>query len=172
MKQKFLLISLLLIWFTQNYLTLVYLQIEKEDCKRFVLNNLNTKHFHKKAQYIVFQQSDIIDWEIEGKEFKFNGNLYDVISMSNFDNKILVKCYKDKKETKILKHIKLLQNNHKREKGNKPIAKKIINFDYFVELFPSTIQSIPSIEELYFRDITLHSQTSISNIFKPPPQVF
>lgn len=158
-----------MIWFAQNYLSVIYLQLEREECRQFVSNKINTKHINKKAQYVVFQQGDMIDWEVEGKEFKLNGNLYDVISLSNFENKILVKCYKDKKETKILKHIKLLQNNHKREKGNKPIAKKIINFEYCVDFNSNSILRFAVLHNWTFQEVNLQLQNSFSNIFKPPP---
>ena len=45
-----------------------------------------------------------LNWEGDG-EFSFNGEMYDVIEKTTTNNKIVIRCISDKKETALLKQI-------------------------------------------------------------------
>jgi hypothetical protein len=53
-----------------------------------------------------------VEWEEEGKEFSWNGEMYDVVKIKNEDGKAYAFCISDKKEDKIIDAIeKIVKSN-------------------------------------------------------------
>ena len=52
-----------------------------------------------------------IQWEEEGKEFKLNGEMYDVVRTSNENGKTYLYCFGDKNEDKVLKKFENVVKN-------------------------------------------------------------
>jgi hypothetical protein len=55
---------------------------------------------------------DAIHWEEEGKEFSFNGEMYDVVKIKNEYGKTYAFCISDKKEDKVIDALhKIIKSN-------------------------------------------------------------
>lgn len=54
------------------------------------------------VHHILFQSEDQIFWVKKNKEFRWKGDLYDVENMETSDKGVLIECFKDVKEMKLI----------------------------------------------------------------------
>jgi hypothetical protein len=96
-------------------------------------------------QILVFDKSDIqnrnVDFRwIESREFKYNGDLYDIVKKEENENQIILYCISDKKETKLEKdferEIDNSTTNKKLNSGDKNIF-NFFNYEVISEIDPN-----------------------------------
>jgi hypothetical protein len=170
MKNKLLIFFLLFVWLLQNGLSMIYFQMVRNECHHINFQLTKNKGIGKKICYFSFESIDQITWEVYGKEFSNDSSLYDVLAISNLNGKIIVKCFKDKKEAKILHHIKLLQKHNRRGKGNNPESKNTNFFNYFQAPQKLVFTNYQTKEKNHIILQNCKAQLDFYDIFKPPPQ--
>ena len=80
--------------------SLIRQHIAKEDMEREILAGI------PESSLKIFEletNQDKITWEEKGKEFSFQGNLYDVVKTITNDGKTLLYCISDNREDELLK---------------------------------------------------------------------
>ncbi len=171
MKQKIVGLFLLVVWLVQNCFTFFFMQYERNACQKVSFKLAQSKYVNQKIYYFSYEDEDAIYWEKFGKEINRDGILYDVIDMENVDGGILVKCFMDKKENKILKHFKFLQKHNTGSKNGKSPIKKITPIKYFKVENNKFIGCFPSIKNPFKHTLNAKPMEAFCAIFKPPPEV-
>lgn len=107
----------------------------------------------EEIQTFTFDGNQKIHWEIQDREFKLNGKLYDVISLHRENDTTVIRCVPDEDEDGIIDaFIEFLKENQKHNKNDK--AKKIQCFTekvpqfYFKSNLIKSISSKPKIKLL------------------------
>lgn len=141
----------------------------KTEMKNRILNDISVNEL----SIFVFNKTEYanLDWEDE-KEFRFNGEMYDIVKVEFISNTDLrVYCIEDKKEKTLFSiHEKQVQNNSSESTDGKHSQKviKIIS-NYFFQT-PTTNFFIPEKQVL----LGLRNKTSfnsfIGEIPSPPPK--
>ena len=114
------------------------------------------------------QSMDQLDWEGDD-EFRFNGEMYDVIEKRIENGKLIIRSIADKRETALLDKLKGHWNQS--EKSNK-VADEL--FQLLQSLFHSSktdefLLIKPSVDRISFISLPLPSQ--VKQIPTPPPRV-
>ena len=112
-----------------------------------------------------------IDWEEEGKEFSFKGEMYDVAKIKTVNGQKILYCSSDKKEDLLLKQLNDItgSNNQNAGKNGKSLNVKLV-YDYVVMGQPDYFIGYPHTRPAYIHyDVALSQQTS--PIIAPPPRL-
>jgi hypothetical protein len=168
-KLKIISISLLCLWIFQCTFSYLIYQVGRAEChvQNFAENTHaeSTKHIHS----FTFQKEEMIHWESEGKEFEKDGKMYDVVSLKNTKDGIVIICKSDTKEDSIIdtyhNHLKekSKQNNHKNS------IKKIIDLTcYNDEGFFANNPSACS--NMTFNEVQNFIYSISLDIKSPPPK--
>jgi len=166
MKNKLIILLFLVVWLFQHVFSVLYYHVERSACNEINFNA--AKHANRKVYHFKFSKIQQIAWEHYGKEFMLNEELYDVVTMQLVNDTLLISCFKDKKETKIVHNFKRV-HKHPGGKNQKTSIKKPFYLSYFPplehcfqSLFPEHKNDIAQAE-----NISLHEASC--SIFKPPP---
>jgi hypothetical protein len=107
-----------------------------------------------------------LKWE-GNDEFNFDGQMYDVIEKKIGNDKLIIRCISDRKETALIKKYEKM-NDENNSKNKSALLLKLINVSYLpaknIELFISD-KPIPS---LYFQSDIIPS--GVRDVLTPPPQ--
>jgi len=109
-----------------------------------------------------------IKWLEEGKEFRYNGNMYDVVRIKKGIDATYYYCFNDKKEYKLLAHLDKLVKEQTDNSQSRTNQKKQ-EITYF---FQKTL-SIPRLVEipvLYFA-LPSRYQSIVTDVLSPPPRI-
>lgn len=159
-----------MVWFLNYSLSLLIYQIKRNECQNVNFELARQKHVNKKLHYFVYNDEDFIVWEKYGKEINRDGILYDVVAMSTGEGKTLITCFKDKKESTVLHHFKLLQKHKRNDKEGKTPLKKLYKFNFF------QIENVQSVQCNFFQKNKIALGRNVKpteaflKIFIPPPQ--
>jgi hypothetical protein len=105
-----------------------------------------------------------IHWIKPGKEFRMNGEMFDIVRIKKVDQKLYYYCLNDKVEKKIIAAFE------KTKSSRKDTEKKLKRTFTFTCYIPSVIQSKYLSTEVHFA-LTIASFTSYStDIHSPPPK--
>ena len=171
MRQKITGLFLLTVWLIQNCLSFLFFQYQRNECQKVSFKLAQSKYVNQKIYYFAYEDQDLIDWEKYGKEINREGVLYDVMAMELSDGKVLVKCFMDKKENKILHHFKVLSKQNTGGKTGNSFLKKIKNSKFF-RLENDTQKSVLVLTKNPFNyPLDVKSIKAFKVIFKPPPEV-
>lgn len=110
-------------------------------------------------------ESKRLSWENEN-EFRYKGEMYDVIEKKTDGNKVQIRCVSDKKETALLIEY---QKNNKRNAANSTIV-QLINAQ-FVLPADHSLKPVVRLINNYFKDHSFHLQKIASPVLLPPPDV-
>lgn len=120
-----------------------------------------------------FVLSDIqksIEWEEVGKEFWFDGNLYDVVKQSVIDGKTYLYCLSDTKEKSVVeKEIKITTNNATNTGKNQKTLK--FSIPDFTMIANESFGRLPLIDVTRFSTLNPSILSEVRDIDSPPPQV-
>lgn len=106
-----------------------------------------------------------ITWYENNKEFKYQGQMYDVVRIKNYNNEKCYYCINDKKEKQ------LLTNYYKNINLKKNIERKIKNiFNVKYVLRQCTLKNKSIIINRSFSEIVFIYKSNILDIFPPPPK--
>lgn len=147
-----------------GYHLVFYFQVE--NAKAEMMASLKNQKGHRDVIQLSFTESDVkqLVWEDE-KEFRFNGEMYDVVEKEQKSGQLVIHCIPDKKETTLIKEY---QKNNKHNRSDSIV--ELVNAQF---VLPSEYSVKPlqrNITKTYFeRSYSLLSRASF--IFIPPPEV-
>lgn len=111
------------------------------------------------------EESKQLYWEDEN-EFRYKGEMYDVIEKKTEGNKVLIRCVSDKKETTLLNEY---QKNNRRNSTHSTIV-QLITAPFVLPVDHSLL--LPQqIVKNNFKDYTSSLQNIASPVLLPPPDV-
>jgi hypothetical protein len=147
-----------------------HFQEVKAEMKQYLASNS-----HKDVQEFIIAITDSatlsqFQWEDE-TEFNLNGEMYDVLQKISKDNKLIIRCISDTKETALLKNFEQINrenNNPSKQKCASLI--KLISTDFeTVSSFNFSSTTIKS--RKVFASYNSNITSRYSTILTPPPQV-
>jgi hypothetical protein len=134
----------------------------KSEMKEFLKTQRNNKDV---VQIILSEENKQVYWE-EENEFRFKGEMYDVVEKKQQGNQVIIRCIPDKKETALLNEY---QKNNKRNSSNSTIFQLIT-----AQFVLPVDHSLEKPEKIMKRDFIDHSSSLLNNastVFAPPPDV-
>ena len=166
MKKYVSLIFLLIILFVGNGYDLLFIYI-RHSVRREVMNEIRYGLKNKDLCLIVVSadKKNKITWVKTGKEFRYNGNMYDVVRVERKNNKTFYYCINDINEkTLIARYLK-----HNKKSRILLHLKKVLNLKYFpvqniinLTIQPQTID--------YYTSLEIYHSIIIDKL-SPPPKV-
>lgn len=109
-----------------------------------------------------------IYWEEEGKEFFYNGAMYDVVKTKTINNKVMLYCINDKKEKNLIDDYNLItKHNSSSDKKGKNTFDSSVNLFVIDDEKKSDVYFTYIKNNFSFRDIYL-PKILIDNLFSPP----
>ncbi len=112
-------IILLLVFYAGGFLILF--NVHREIIEQNVKKRIDENHEKKSAVLIVVDKKDLEDfrsgiiWKRKYEEFKFNGKLYDVISIKKSGEHLLIYCWNDCEEEELFNNLCLFINKNFRK---------------------------------------------------------
>lgn len=146
----------------------------KKEFKAFVLNNkqsLNTTKLTIKATELFVNSKQLV-WVDENEEIYYNGKLYDVITITHQQNKVVLTLLSDENEQKLNEDFASLYNNDEIEKSNHNSIKLLKQFLSLKYLATTLInfQFIQKVKTAYFvNNLNDGICTVFLNKETPPP---
>ncbi len=127
MKLKIISIFFLCLWIFQCTFSYLIYQVGRTEChvENFA-ENTDSKS-NKQTRSFTFQKEEHIQWETVGKEFEKNGKLYDVVSLKNTKDGIVIICKSDTKEDAIIDTYQNQLKEKSKQNNDKHSIKKIID---------------------------------------------
>ena len=107
-----------------------------------------------------------ISWIEQGKEFRFKGEMYDVVRIEIRNQDKYFFCIKDIKEKQL---ISIYYKNHNSKKEADKKIKLAFNFQYFTQQF--SLKTVVSKSELDFPEMDILYKSNLSDIHSPPPEM-
>ena len=151
----------------------LFFHFRQADIKRTVREKLRHHVNGQSAEQFVFlaaEESKMIQWDGKG-EFRFNGEMYDVIEKRIENGKVFIRCISDKKENELVKNYKNIINDDFAGSSKKrpSLLLKLIDTFYAPLSFSTANAGVDSKKLSWF---TYQSPLlfSISEVLTPPPQ--
>jgi hypothetical protein len=166
--KKIVAISLLLVIFI-NQLGYYFLhslqqyQVRKE-IKHALLANI------PESELEVISSNNQLDWEEDGKEFYYQGRMYDVVSMKVLHGKTFYYCINDTKEKQLLDHlVKVVKSS--REDSKRTSGKNVIKYMVTDSELPNNeIPVVYFISKPQFASFTAQLSSSYYEVIPQPPR--
>jgi hypothetical protein len=111
------------------------------------------------------EESKQLSWENEN-EFRYKGEMFDVIKKKANGNLVLIRCIPDKKETYLLNEY---QKNNRRNTSNSTIVQLITA--QFILPADHSLKPAEKLITNYFKDYCSRLQSLASTVLLPPPDV-
>lgn len=166
MKQKVIAILLFGLWMFQSCFVFLFYELERTECR---IQHFARRPADKPVQTFFFHKFEKPTWTVEGKEFLLHGKLYDVVAMAEIPGRIVVRCFADSKEDRIVArfqdyiHAKSKQNPSK-SKIKKVFASKYVRTETQFLLRPVFFENTPP------GNIPLVRYCFSIEIIPPPPK--
>ena len=170
-------ISLLLIFLynlSGYYLTF---EVNRQQVRKEIKNKIKNSAPDSDLVTIRILASDqnSLFWTKKGREFRYKGDMYDVVKCSQKEDSIVYKCIRDAKETKLFadldKHVQQhLYDNPRRTKEMQNIFKKLVQSIFVVNEPKDDLLSLGSVDLEYFFNKCQYQSITIDKL-SPPPQV-
>jgi hypothetical protein len=107
-------------------------------------------------------------WMEEGKEFRYNGNMYDVVKIKRSSGITFYFCFNDEKESKILTNLEKLVKDQTDSSPSRTTHKKhTITYFFQSLLFTQCLTVTP----VLFFDSPTRYKSVTSDILSPPPRI-
>jgi hypothetical protein len=137
----------------------------KERVEREILKNIP----EEELTIIIIPQDkmDQIKWTEENKEFKYNGEMYDLVKSIKRGDTIHYYCYNDVQETKLITILDKLVKEQSDNSKTKTLQKQT-HINYFFQRSTSLLNS--QISTITFNDIVIHYKSIKRDIIPPPPK--
>lgn len=152
------------------YKYMVYQQ--KQSMKAFIKANPN----NSLAVHIKFSKTDLsngqvnFEWVEDNKEFRFNGEMYDVVSNSTFNDSIQILAIKDKGENDLLQQYCSVMHHQSNKKASVSFLFKLLSSVFVFSNNDVSVVSFLNTEKPFINLETKLSKVYTS-IVTPPPQV-
>lgn len=126
-------------------------------------------------ELLVFNKEDIVNQKINfrwihSREFRYNGDMYDIVEKEETESQLIIYCINDTKEKKLEEEFEKRVHQNSSENKQKPSANYLIN-----NLLSEAVQNekirMELIPEFIFREQFASRYKSIhSEIPSPPPR--
>ena len=138
----------------------------KEEVKEKIISNMPDKELT--LIKITSRENDQIIWMEEGREFKYEGNMFDVVKIKKNKDTTYYYCVSDVKESKLLVHLdKLVKEQTDNSQSRTNQKKQEINYLLHEILFTQCLTGTPV---LYFNYPSAYKSID-SDILSPPPRI-
>lgn len=108
-----------------------------------------------------------IYWEEEGKEFFFEGGMYDLVKMKNVDGQITFYCINDQKEEELINNYNTItKNNSSKDKKAKNNIETALS--PFLLIKPYSLWAVQSAPKKYQLSISSILTGNADSALKPP----
>ncbi|MBU0487962.1 MAG: hypothetical protein KKA07_02380 [Bacteroidetes bacterium] len=168
--KKLLLISLLLAVFYSTIGFYILFKVEeyniRQEIKHCLISNLSGEELEL---LIIFHADEgKIHWVEEGKEFRYDGNMYDVVKTREFEHATYYYCYNDRKETKLMACLdKLIREQANHSKSRVKVKKIPIN--YFLQR--QVFRILPREQDVQYFGVSTEKYAIFQDVISPPPRV-
>ncbi|NVN93848.1 MAG: hypothetical protein HXX18_01055 [Bacteroidetes bacterium] len=106
-----------------------------------------------------------VNWKENDKEFAFNGEMYDVVSIKKLKNKVQYYCINDHREEKLIAEFK---KNHNSEKQTDKKIRTEFNVQFFAQLF--VIENYKYATKIRYPNLIFLYKSNNLDIHSPPPK--
>ena len=138
----------------------------KEEIKEKLINNLPEKELT--LIKISSAESTKIDWTEEGREFRYEGQMFDVVKIKTGSDTTYYYCFSDEKESKLFSNLNNLVKGQTDNAQSRTNQKKQ-EITYFIREL-SFIQSLTETPVLYFDYPSFYKSICIY-VLSPPPKI-
>jgi hypothetical protein len=168
----FLLTALVCVNLFGFYAMFMVRQAELKDEMSEITASLSIHH-----EILTFSRSEFsqLSFNDNGKEFRLNGSLYDVVSIQNSGENVIVTVEFDSKETALVDSFGgMLIQQHDKDQSSSPLKTVISHFqqDYLSNQHTIQVDCNTSTLKYYESNRTQHIPTFEANNLTPPPQFF
>ncbi len=111
-----------------------------------------------------------IYWEEKGKEFLYNGKMYDVVKTKTINGKIILYCLDDKKEKSLIDNYNLVTKHNSSNKKSKSNIDNSINL--FLSPDENNVDKHFDLAANKYSPYVSHLTKKISDNSSPPPKPF
>jgi hypothetical protein len=164
MSRRIIGIALLLLWIAQCSFSFIYFNWERKE-HRAAQQTSKTKEIHA----IDFEKYTAIDWELEGREFRWNNQLYDVVSITENNGTVHIQCTSDTTEDELVARYAQLTNSAENKDPLQHSLKKYIELEYIYESM-AAMYTIDYYSEIIPKTSPLHRKDLALDIASPPPE--
>lgn len=129
---------------------------------------------HRETKSLIFSihQFNHIAWEEKGKEFRFDGKMFDVIKIIKDGKFIRIVCLEDKKEKELTDYFKkLLQHDTKQSLPSDPVAQKNFAEIFWLSFSPHEFHFHVKSTFLAFGIFITFYQSIKLQLLSPPPEI-
>jgi hypothetical protein len=139
--------------------------VQKEAIKEKIVSQLK----EEELQVISLTDNKQIFWEENGKEFLFNGEMYDVVKTRSVNGKMMLYCIDDKKEKALVDNYNLItkQNSSSDKKGKSTVDN---SFNLFVYQDEKNGEHFAICDLNKFYSIVPHLTQGVDDNVSPPPK--
>jgi hypothetical protein len=138
----------------------------KEEVKENIIHNLPDKYLT--IIKVSSKDQEKIAWTEEGNEFRFEGNLYDVVKIRHENGTTYYSCFCDLKENQLLVNLDKLVKDQTDHSQSRTIQKKIqINMFFHDGMLAKTSNETP----FDYFNYTTGYKLIYSDVLSPPPRL-
>ena len=139
-------IALLMVFFYGIIGFYVNFQIEqcrvKEEIKEKIINNLPENKLT--ILKISSCENDKIEWIEQGKEFRYKGEMFDLVKVKKVNGTTIYYCFCDSKESNLISSLdKLVKDQCDHSQSRSVQKKQVINYFFHEGLFSQSLDSSP-----------------------------
>jgi len=149
----------------------LFFYLRKQELKTDMKEFLRSSAINKDIEQFVFSlDKDLVagvEWEGEN-EFRLNGEMYDVVEKKVEDNKIVIRCISDKKETALLKKYEKINHEDNSKSRSALLVKLISSFYLSVANNVICINNNLALLHISFQQEIISSFRH--DVLTPPPQ--
>jgi hypothetical protein len=138
----------------------------KEEIKEKIINNLPENELT--LVKISSADSKKVTWMEDGKEFRFKGNMFDVVRSKTWDDTTYYYCFDDKNESKLFVNLDKLVKEQTDNSRSRTTQKKQDNPCFFHELLFT--RSLPPTPVVYFDYFSWYKSVD-TDVLSPPPRI-
>lgn len=160
-------VLILALFFVSDGYQLYYLYLQHQQ-KRSVEQKIKEGSFEEELSIININSKNAGDlqWKKINKEFRFKGDLYDIVEIENYSAGVRYICIKDIKEKKLEARFK---NNLRRRRNNLQKLRQNLNLKFLQANNTLNIKSQKII--LKHKFYSNYYKPGIIDIISPPPQL-
>ena len=138
----------------------------KEEIKEKIISNLpeNELILIKIPSF----DSKKITWVEDGKEFRYESNMFDVVKIKKGIDTTYYYCFCDVKESKLLAHLdKLIKEQTDNSQSRSNLKKQEINYFFHEILFTQCLTKTPVVYFIYPSSY----ESIVTDVLSPPPRI-
>ena len=133
---------------------------------------LTTIKSDEKCRYFIFtnEEYDNLNW-IEKNEFRYNGEMYDVLSEETYKEGVLIYCFHDSKDSWLFSELQKQNDNGNANSGKAVNLLRLLQSVTFVCLIPEKWKAVDTYSEFEMKVTDQKEYSSfISEVIPPPPK--